>query len=85
MMEERIAKVKQYVASLEDENSELKIQLELLEDSMDKQEKGEGSVLAKKNLKLTEVLRRYTREREFLTEKIKGLIDDVQELKRNID
>jgi len=85
MMEERITKVKQYVNTLEDENSELRLQLEILEENLEKQGKGEGSVLARKNLRLTESVRSYRREREFLSEKIKSLLDEVRELMRNVD
>lgn len=84
-MEERIQRVKQYVSTLENENAELKLQLEMMQNSIGKQEKGEGTVLAKKNIELLDNIRRYKREREFLAEKIKNLIVEIDELKRNVE
>lgn len=84
-MEERIQRVKQYVSTLENENAELKLQLEMMQNTIGKQEKGEGTVLAKKNIELLDNIRRYKREREFLAEKIKNLIVEIDELKRNVE
>jgi len=84
-MEERIQRVKQYVSTLENENANLKLQLEMIQDNLGKQEKGEGTMLAKKNVELLDNIRRYKREREFLAEKIKSLIVEIDELKRNVE
>jgi regulator of replication initiation timing len=84
-MEERIQRVKQFVSTLENENANLKLQLEMIQDNLGKQEKGEGTMLAKKNIELLDNIRRYKREREFLAEKIKSLIVEIDELKRNVE
>ena len=84
-MEERIQRVKQYVSTLENENANLKLQLEMIQNNLGKQEKGEGTMLAKKNVELLDNIRRYKREREFLAEKIKSLIVEIDELKRNVE
>jgi hypothetical protein len=84
-MEERIQRVKQYVSTLENENANLKLQLEMIQDNLGKQEKGEGTMLAKKNVELLDNIRRFKREREFLAEKIKSLIVEIDELKRNVE
>jgi len=84
-MEERIQRVKQYVATLENENAGLRLQLEMLQGDIEKQQKGEGSAIAKKNIELLENMRRLKREREFLAEKIKNLIVEIDELKRNVE
>ena len=84
-MEERIQRVKQYVSTLENENANLKLQLEMIQDNLGKQEKGEGTMLAKKNVELLDNVRRYKRERQFLAEKIKSLIVEIDELKRNVE
>jgi hypothetical protein len=84
-MEERIQRVKQYVSTLESENTSLKLQIEMLHSDLDKKDKGEGSTIAKKNIELLESLRRFKREREFLAEKIKNLIVEIDELKRNVE
>jgi regulator of replication initiation timing len=84
-MEERIQRVKQYVSTLENENANLKLQLEMIQDNLGRHEKGEGTMLAKKNVELLDNIRRYKREREFLAEKIKSLIVEIDELKRNVE
>ncbi|MBN2134702.1 MAG: hypothetical protein JW737_03140 [Acidobacteria bacterium] len=84
-MEERILKVKQYVHKLEDENAELRTQLETFEDNLERQGKGEGSKLAKKNLQLSDKIRRYRSEREFVSEKIRAILDEIAELRRNME
>jgi hypothetical protein len=84
-MEERIQRVKQYVSTLENENANLKLQLEMMQNNLGRHEKGEGTMLAKKNVELLDNIRRYKREREFLAEKIKSLIVEIDELKRNVE
>jgi|GEM_PF-5386683 len=84
-MDERIRRVKKYVARLEEENSQLKMQIDMLQEDVSERGKGEGSKLAKKNTKLMEKIRSLKRERHFVAEKISDLISEVAELKRNIE
>jgi predicted nucleic acid-binding Zn-ribbon protein len=84
-MENRIRRVKKYVTNLEEENSQLKEQIDLLQDNIDDEGKGGGSSLAKKNSQLMKMIRSYKRERQFLAEKVSSLISEVGELRRNID